>query len=173
MNISSLWRLVEVVLGLGVQPQDMLFRHMAARCVVVFVAAVIVGRLADRRAFGQNAAFDMMLAVVLGSVLSRAINGHAAFFPTLGVGVVLVMLHRLLAMIAVRWHWFSRVTKGSAVLLVKNGRKQGPAMLRYNITSDDLLENLRLSGNLEDIPVIAEAWLERNGRISVVPRPRG
>src|SRR5687768_3380441 len=83
-------------LGLSVDPSDLHFRHMAARAFIVFAAAVTLARLGARRLLSHNAGFDIMVAVILGSVLSRGINGEASFFPTLGASAVLVALHHAL-----------------------------------------------------------------------------
>jgi hypothetical protein len=52
-----------------------------------------------------------VLIVILASVLSRAINGSAAFFPTLGGGLILVLSHRLLSLMAYYSHWFGSLIK--------------------------------------------------------------
>lgn len=152
-------------------PADTLsWGQMAARTVLVFFFGVVLVRLADRRFLGRNAGFDVMLAIVLGSVLSRGINGQAPFFKTLGVSALLVLLHRLLAAAACRWSALSRFVKGRAVVLVKNGQPQRAALRAADISGDDLEENLRLNGNISNLAEVAEARLERNGQISVLKR---
>src|SRR3954466_8183222 len=91
---------LDQVLGLHVSAADLTLAQMSARAMVVFVAGLIIVRAADRRFLGRNAGFDVLLAVVLGSVLSRGINGQANFFPTLGASVLLVILHRVVSMLA-------------------------------------------------------------------------
>ncbi len=156
------------ILGLSLQSHDLHFSHMAARALIVFVFAVILARAGDRRMLGHNAGFDIMLLVVLGSVLSRGINGQAAFFPSLGASALLVVLHDLLGRFALRWHWFSKLTKGDPRVLVRDGKKIPAELRRNKITGDDLEENLRLNGNVAGVAETAEARLERNGSISVV-----
>jgi uncharacterized membrane protein YcaP (DUF421 family) len=156
------------LLGLSLSAADLGFRHMAIRAVVVFCLAVILARLGARRFLSHNAGFDIMLAVILGSVLSRAINGQAAFFPTLGASVLLVALHHVLSTIAFHSHWFSQLIKGQPRVLVRDGRLDRKAMERSKITEEDLDENLRLHGNLGSTANVAEARLERNGAVSVV-----
>ena len=156
------------VLGLGVQAGDLQFGHMAARAFIVFTVGVGLARVADRRMLGHSAGFDIMLLVVLGSVLSRGINGQAAFFPTLGASVVLVVLHHIVATAALRSHWFSKLLKGSPRTLVRDGKIDRAELRRSKITVDDLDENLRLNGGVKDAGEVAEARLERNGTVSVV-----
>jgi uncharacterized membrane protein YcaP (DUF421 family) len=156
------------LLGLGVDAAKLSFSQMACRGFVVFCFGVLLARVADRRMLGHNAGFDIMLLVVLGSVLSRGINGQAGFFPTLGVSAVLVALHHLVATLAFHSSWFSQLVKGSARVLVRDGKLDRDGLRRSKITDDDLDENLRLNGNLKGTGDVAEARLERNGTVSVV-----
>jgi uncharacterized membrane protein YcaP (DUF421 family) len=162
---------IEDVLGLHVSPADLSFGQMSARTLVVIVWGVIIVRLGDRRFLGKNAGFDMLLVVILGSVLSRAVNGQAAFFPTLGASGVLLLIHHLLAWATLRSKSLSRIVKGRPLTLVEHGRVNKKEMDRAKITVDDLDENLRLNGNIADVKQVCEARLERNGTVSVIKDP--
>jgi uncharacterized membrane protein YcaP (DUF421 family) len=159
---------IERLLGLNLGPSELDFDHMAWRGVIVFCFAVFLVRLGARRLLAHNAGFDIMVAVILGSVLSRAINGESAFFPTLGASALLVLLHHVLATLTFHSHWFSQVVKGRAHVLVRDGKVDRDEMCRSKITHDDLDENLRLHGNVSELAQVAEARLERNGAVSVV-----
>ena len=64
--------------------------------MIVFITTLII-ICGDRRFLSQKTAFDAVLWFILASTLARAVKGTAAFFPTLGGGFVLVILHRVLA----------------------------------------------------------------------------
>lgn len=166
--LNTAWDFTNELLGLELGPGELEMRHMAWRAFVVFLCAILGIRVAIRRLLGHNAGFDIIVAIVLGSVLSRAINGEAAFFPTIGASVLLIGLHYVLASLAFEFHWFSQVTKGRAHVLVRDGRVDEAVMRRCKITPDDLDENIRLNGGLDSSEGVAEARLERNGSISVV-----
>lgn len=160
------------LLGLGIDAEELGFRHMAWRTLMVFIVAVALARLGARRFLAHNAGFDIMVAICLGSVLSRAINGQAAFFPTLGASILLVSLHHALATWAFHSHAFSQWVKGRPRVLVRDGKIDRRAMARAKITDDDLDENLRLHGNVDSTDDVLEARLERNGSVSVVKAKR-
>ena len=122
--------MIENLLGLDRSPAELSFAHMAARTIVVFVAGVVLLRVGARRSLGRNAGFDILFGVVLGSVLSRAINGQAAFFPTLGASAALVGLHVLLSFLSSRWHWLSITIKGRAKTVVRDGAVDHAALRR-------------------------------------------
>lgn len=140
---------------------------MAWRAFVVFCFGVLLARAAARRMLGHNAGFDIVLLVILGSVLSRGINGDADFLPTLGASALLVALHHVASTLAFRCHAFSVLLKGRPHVLVRRGEPDREALCAAKITADDLDEHVRLSGAL-DLRNVAEARLERNGTISVV-----
>src|SRR5882724_440448 len=154
-------------LGLHTDSADLTFLQMTMRAIIVFFWGIFIIRLGDGRLLGRNAGFDMLLVVALGSVLSRGINGQSAFFPTLGVSGVLVLLHHLLAWLAAYSDRVSRILKGVPRILVSQGHPNQREMHRSKITKDDLEENLRLNGNVGRLANVAEARLERNGNISV------
>lgn len=159
---------MDSLLGLHTPPADLTLLQMSARTVVVFCVGVALFRLADRRFIGYNAGFDLLLGVVLGSVLSRAVNGQASFFPTLAVSALLVFLHHVLNRLACRFHWVSKLAKGNALCLVRNREIVPGALRQAQMTTDDLEENLRLNGRVDSVSQVREARLERNGSVSVL-----
>jgi uncharacterized membrane protein YcaP (DUF421 family) len=166
--LSGIYASLDHVLGLSRKASELEFSHMTYRTLVVFCLAVLLFRLADRRFLGKNASYDVVLGVVLGSVLSRGINGDASFFPTLGASAILVLLHHILSTLAYRSHACSVWFKGSPRSLVRNGRVDQDELRRCKITADDLDENLRLHGRVIGTVDVREARFERNGEISVV-----
>src|SRR6476659_75866 len=104
--MSTAMSSLDTLLGLGREAGALTFFQISLRGVVVFVAALAIVRCGDRRFLSQKTAFDAVLGFILASMLARAVNGNAAFIPTLGGGFVLVMLHRVLASWARRSHRF-------------------------------------------------------------------
>lgn len=155
-------------MGLNLETSDLTFMHMALRCVVVFFASLLLVRLARKRFLPHKTAFDAILFFIFASMLSRAINGSAPFFPTLGTGFVLVLLHRLLAFASCRSRHIGQWVKGSETMLLKNGEIISEALRAHSLSEDDLLEELRLNGNTGQPAEVAEAHYERSGEISVI-----
>lgn len=106
---------------------------------------------------------------MLGSVMSRAINGSAPLFPTLLGGLVLVGMHWLLAALAFHVNWFGPFVKGNPVLLIKDGQVQQRGMRQAGLSAHDLTQALRMQNGHTDPAKIRLAYLERNGDISVIP----
>ena len=101
---------------------------------------------------------------------SLVINGSAAFFATLGGGLVLVLLHRFLALMAFRWHWFGGLIKGSPEVIVENGNFVRKTMYRNHISTHDVEEDMRLSLHDDDLSNVKNASVERSGDISFISK---
>jgi uncharacterized membrane protein YcaP (DUF421 family) len=158
----------DALLGLGLEPKQLTFLQCSVRGVIVFAATLVMVRLSSKRSLAQKTAFDAALIVIIASVLARAINGSAPFFPTLGVGLVLVLLHRLVSLAAYYSHALGIVVKGAPAVLVKNGRLQHKNMLWNHISEHDLQEDMRLDAATEDLSKIKIARVERSGDISFI-----
>ena len=158
------------LLGLGTKPENLTFIQISLRGAIVFIATLFMVRLGHKRSLSRKTAFDAVLLVILASVLSRAINGSADFFATLGGGLVLVLLHRLLALIAYHSHWFGKLIKGEPDLIVEDGNLILATMRRNHISKHDLEEDLRLDARMEDASQVKRARIERSGDISFIER---
>ncbi len=162
---------LDALLGLGRDAASLTFLQVSLRGVIVFAATLVIVRCGDRRFLSQKTAFDVVLGFILASMLARAVNGTAAFFPALGGGFVLVLLHRVLAYWSRRSHAFGLMIKGRSDVIVTDGALDDAAARRNRMSEHDVLEDLRLNGNVADLRDVLLAVLERNGQISVVRRP--
>src|SRR2546430_1956391 len=80
---------------------------------------------------------------LLASVVARATNVLALFFPTLGAGFVLVVVYRLFGAGASYSHCFGILIKGKPVVLLQNGKLQHKNMRLNHIPKRDLEEDMR------------------------------
>lgn len=161
---------IAAVLGLGRTAVELTFLQISLRGIIVFVAALAIMRCGDRRFLSQMTAFDALLGFILGSMLARAVNGTASFFPTLGGALVLVVLHRALAYASRRSHRLGDLIKGRTDVIIRDGKLDEAMALRNQLSMHDIMEALRFHGNVNDIADVSLAVLERNGHISVVRR---
>jgi len=81
-----------------------------------------------------------------------------------------VMLHRVLAYWARRSHTFGRFIKGRSDVLIRDGKLDEALATRNRLSVHDVLEDLRLHGNVPGIDDVSIAVFERNGQISVIRR---
>jgi len=156
------------MLGLGMEPKDLTFIQVSIRGVIIFLVTLVMVRIGSRRSLAEKTAFDAILLVILASVLSRAINGTAGFFTSIGAGIVLVVLHRFFGWIACRSHTSGKLIKGCPVVIIENGQLKRDEMRRNLISDHDLEEDLRLDAKTEEVEKIKIARLERSGDVSFI-----
>lgn len=170
--MNTFYDFVNPLLGLGAEPKDLTFVQISLRGIIVFLATLIMIRCGHKRSLARKTAFDAVLIVILASVLSRAVNGTAAFFATLGGSLVIVLVHRIFALIAYHWHWFGVLIKGSPDLIVEDGELVRSAMGRNHISRHDLEEDLRLAARTENLKNIRTSYIERSGDISFIEKEK-
>jgi uncharacterized membrane protein YcaP (DUF421 family) len=146
----------------------LLWYQMGFRAFLVSFIALVLVRLTGMRVFGEKSAFDVVVGIMLGAVLSRAIYGGTPFWPTLFAAFVVVLFHRLLSYLSFHHHKIGILIKGNKHHLVKNGELDWANMRRCQITEHDIMEGLREKTHLDDLSKVSEAFFERNGQISFV-----
>jgi uncharacterized membrane protein YcaP (DUF421 family) len=171
LGMDAFWNSISTVLGLGLEPKNLTFAQISLRGVIVMVFTLIIIRLGDKRSLSKKSAFDAALLIILASVLSRAINGSAAFFPTLGGSAVIVGMHRLMAFASYKSDGFRRLIKGSPSELVRNGELIQRNMGRDHVAEEDIREDLRLDGE-EELAQVKVARLECSGDISFIKKEK-
>jgi len=168
--LQEIWRNLGELIGAG--SDSLTVWQMGLRALIIYIIAILLIKAGDKRFMGRNTAFDMILAIILGSVLSRAVTGNAPFLPTVGASVLLVAFHWLFAVASYYSDWFGTLTKGRASTLVKDGEIQWDNMRKSHISRKDLEMALYSNGRVTDIGKVKVARFERSGDISVIPRDR-
>ena len=169
--LQTIMEQIQVFLGYERDVADVNALQMALRTLIIYAVTLALIRLGSKRFLSQASAFDVIVGIMLGSVMSRAINGSAPLLPTLAAGVVLIGLHWLFAFVAFRSDWFGFVVKGEPVLLIKDGQIQQQGVRRAGVATHDLKQALRSVAQETDPANIKLAYLERDGSISMIPSP--
>jgi uncharacterized membrane protein YcaP (DUF421 family) len=137
------------------------------RAVVIFVYGLVLVRLSGRRAFGKWSALDIIVSIMVGSNLSRALTGGAPFIPTIVATTIMMALHWLVAQATARSPRISRLVEGRAEVLGRAGKLLHDQLLRNAISQNDVDEALRKSG-LDDPAQTRQVTLEPSGQITVL-----
>ncbi len=157
----------ELVVGHGT-PMEIAWWQMCIRAVIIFLIGVALVRVAGRRAFGRQSSLDIVLTVLLGSNLSRALTGGSPFAATIAATAVLVQLYWVAIQLAHRSDLVGFFLKGGETVLVREGHQDAAAMRSVGVSHRDLREALRTE-KIDRIDKVALATLERSGHISVIP----
>lgn len=158
---------MEVIFGVK---DHLTVNQECARAVLVFVYGLIMLRVSGKRTFSQWSALDVILSIIVGSCLSRALTGSAPLLGTLAAVAVLVGLHVLAAYASARFKRASEILEGVPTSLVRDGKLDETARLRHLVSHCDLEQALRehnLKGS-QDLGQVALVQLEPNGKLTVL-----
>lgn len=163
---------METVYDLFGHGTDLTSLQMSVRAFIIFFVALILIRFTGMRVFGIKSAFDTTIIIMLGAVLSRAVVGASPFIPTIIASAVLVVIHKIIAMISVSNRGISHLVKGKPLSLYKNGILNDKNLKRCSLSFGDMMEEVRLSFNQNNLDNIEEIFMERTGKISVIEKDK-
>ncbi len=144
--------------------------QMSMRAIVIFMISIALIRLAGLKTFGKNAAFDNIIIITLGAMLSRAIAGVSPFIPVVSASFTLVIIHRIVSWLTIHNHSFATLVKGKPLSLYKDGTINQKNLSKSLLSQLDLEESIRAQTNTAGFQKVQEAILERNGQISVIKK---
>jgi len=143
---------------------------MSCRTVVMFIIALAFIRIAGIKTFGRNSAFDNVIIIMLGAILIRGVVGASPFFPVVISGLTMVLMTRIISIISIYNKAFGKLVKGQSRSLWKNGTINTLNLHKSLLSENDLMESIRKEGNTTSLEDIEEAFLERDGTISVIKK---
>ena len=150
--------------GLSLSPIEIILRGS-----LTYLALFAILRLFKRES-GTVGIADLLVIVLIADA---AQNGLAGDYTSITEGVLLVATivawSYALDWLAHRSRRLERLLKPQPLLLVRDGRPLRRHLTQELITEDELAGQLRLHG-IDDIARVKMAYLESDGRISVVPQ---
>ena len=159
---------MEVINYLFGEGKDLTALQMGCRAFAMFFIALFLIRLSGMRTFGIKSAFDNCVIIMLGAVLSRSITGASPFLPTITAAIVLVSIHKILAILSVKNKTLSHLIKGKPVSVYKEGVLNSKNLQRCNISFGDIMEVVRNELNTNNLDDVEEIIMERTGKISII-----
>jgi len=158
---------IKIIFGEG---SDLNCLQMSCRAVVTFFVTLVLIRIAGIRTFGKRSAFDNVIMILLGSVLSRAVVGASPYIPTVVGCLAFVLVHWVLAWISLYNDTVGKWVKGEKESLYANGTFNKKNMRRSRISMKDIEESLRVSMQTEGLEEVKEIFIERSGNISIIKK---
>jgi uncharacterized membrane protein YcaP (DUF421 family) len=147
---------------------DFSIAQECARATLIFFFGLALMRLSGRRIFAKWSALDVIVSVVVGSNLSRALTGGSPLWGTLAASAIFVALHWLLAHLIAGFPRLARIVEGAPTSIGKKGSVDETALLRHGLSREDIAVALRQKG-LTSLSQTRLLVIEPNGKLSVFP----
>lgn len=141
--------------------------YTALRASFVYFFLLLIVRLLGKREIGNNSAFDLIVALILGEVVDEIIYGDVTIWQGVVAIVVVAIWHLVNSWASFKSQVIDKITGAPPTVLVKNGQIQRKNLAKERINEEELWSELRMMG-VDDIKEVKQATLEPNGKLSVV-----
>ncbi|WP_263141397.1 YetF domain-containing protein [Pseudomonas sp. RIT-PI-AD] len=140
------------------------------RAAAIYLALMILFKVAGRRSLSDLTTFDLVLLMIIGEATQQALLGDdfSVINAVLVIGT-LITIDVGFSLIKTRSYRFATLLEGSPTVLIENGRVLEGRMRESRLRLEDIMEIARESQGLERVQQIKFAILERNGKVSIIP----
>ncbi|MGQ0749870.1 MAG: DUF421 domain-containing protein [Betaproteobacteria bacterium] len=145
--------------------------EVIVRASVLFLVLFFILRLLPRRQIGSLGVSDLLVIVLIADAAQNGLSGE---YKSITEGVVLVatILFWNGVIDTVDYRFPELGVNGSAPrLVVSNGRLMRKNMQKEELSEEQLMSHLRQQG-VDDLTLVARAYVESDGRISVIKANR-
>lgn len=141
------------------------------RAAAIYLVVLVVFRLAGRRTLSELTTFDFVLLLIIGEATQQALLGDDFSIANATLVIVsLVVFDIALSLLKSKSQWFAKLIDGEPMIIVEHGQVLARRVRKARIDENDILEAARHSQGLERIDQIKFAILEKDGKISIIPR---
>jgi uncharacterized membrane protein YcaP (DUF421 family) len=149
------------------EPNELLLT--AARAMAVYALMLIVIRALGKRTVGNFAAFDLLVALMLGELVDEMIYGDVSFLQ--GTVAIVVIAAAQFSNSWLTWwgHGADKVLEGEPTVVVRDGKLVPEGMKKERMNVRDVMAHLR-EESIRDIREVHLATVEDDGAVSVVLR---
>jgi uncharacterized membrane protein YcaP (DUF421 family) len=128
---------------------------------------LFVIRILGKRTVGNFAAFDLLVALMLGEVVDEIIYGDVSIAQGMvAIGVVAAAQYGN-AWLSYWDHGFDAILEGKPTPIVRNGEMVVKGMRAERMNAKAVMHELRLQG-VDDISEVKLAMVETDGVVSVI-----
>ena len=141
------------------------------RAVTIYVALMVIMRVAGKRSLAQITTFDFVLLLIIGEATQQALLGQDfSMTNAIIVIVTLVVVDIGLSFIKRQSKTIDKVLDDVPLVIVEDGVALKDRMDKARVDESDVLSAARHLQGLERLDQIRYAVLERSGGISIVPK---
>jgi uncharacterized membrane protein YcaP (DUF421 family) len=143
----------------------------AIRAFAGYFFLVLIVRVVGRRPGKQLTPFEFVLIFFIGGLALTAIVGDEVSFTNAICQVIAIALaHHLTSWLRSKSPRIARLIDGTPLILLERDQWRAETLTRMRIADDDVMFAAR-DKSLRKLSQIDIAILERNGDISVLPKP--
>ncbi|NLN25523.1 MAG: DUF421 domain-containing protein [Bacteroidetes bacterium] len=140
--------------------------------VSTYVALVIMLRIAGKRTLAKMNAFDFVVTIAIGSVLSIIMMDKTIpLLEGIAALALLIILQYLISLATVNFKSLNSFVRSSPTLLFYEGEMLKKNMKKERVTKSEILASLRKEG-IHSIADVKAVVIESNGDLSVIKKDK-
>jgi uncharacterized membrane protein YcaP (DUF421 family) len=141
------------------------------RPALVYLFLLLLLRLTGKRTLAQITTFDFVLLLIISEATQQALIGEDNSMINSAIVVsTLIGLNILMSLLKQRSSFIDRLLDDIPLVIVVDGKPLKDRMDKSRVDEDDVLDAARETHGLEHMKQIRHAILERDGKISIIPR---
>lgn len=141
------------------------------RAALVYLFLLLLLRLTGKRTLAQITSFDFVLLLIISEATQQALIGEDNSMTNAAIVVsTLIGLNIGMSLLKQRYNWVDRLLDDLPLLIVAEGKPLRDIMDKARVDENDVLDAARETQGLERMDQIRHAILERNGKISIIPK---
>src|SRR5438876_3578486 len=146
---------------------DIPWWHLVVRGVVVYLAILVLLRIAGKRQVAQMGMIEFVALLLISNAVQNAMNGgDNSLIGGLILATVIMLMSRGFQYATFRWRKVEQLVQGRPTLLIHHGKILHDRLKRELLTVRELRTILRKQG-VHDLSDVCEAVLESDGFVSV------
>lgn len=144
--------------------------HVASCCTIIsYLALFIFIRVSGKRTLSKLNAFDFVVVVTLGSILSSMILMKVTIAEGIVALIIIITMQYVLAYFAKSSVKAQQIISSSPILLFYNGKFLTESMRKELITEKEIYAEIR-KYRLHNMNEVQAVVMETNGEISVIKK---
>jgi len=141
------------------------------RTIIIYIVLMLSMRLMGKRQIGELEVSDLVTTLLISEIASLPITDSSVPLLHAIIPITILMTFEIASsVIVILFPKTKYLITARPTTLIKNGKLCRKAMLACRISSDELISELRQGGYI-DINDVMYAILEKNGKITIVPKP--
>lgn len=138
------------------------------RTLIIYVVVLLVVRFMGKREIGQMQPFELVISIMIADLAATPMAEIGipilyGIIPILG----LLFMHIIISILNIKSIRIREIICGKPRILINKGKIDEMALIKENLTINELQERLRIN-NVNNISEVDYAILETSGQISVV-----
>ena len=140
------------------------------RGTVVYLSVYVLFRLVVLRMGASMSIGNILITVMVADAVSNGIQGeYLSVTGALILAATIIFWDAVIEILQQRVKLIGRILEGKPVLIVHEGRFLHGNMRRHFISEHEIMTALREEGSSE-LNDVREAYLETDGKISIIPK---